>query len=149
MTDINEKIKVTGTLNIKLTGPDGKVKMDYTTTNTVVTDGLIHIADQMSGKVDTAMSHMAIGTDDTPPGIGQHTLVAEVFRKVLTSKVQSTSSVIYICLYAAGEGTATIKEAGILNNAAGGTMLCRALVLPTVPKGLLDTLTITWTLAFS
>ncbi len=141
----NEVVKIQDTVRIQLWGPDGKLKEDKTIHNTVTTTGKTHVALVMSSTGDTAMGWMAVGTG-TPSATA---LGTESDRNALTSKLPSTTTVIYIGDWAAGDATAAITEAGVFNSASlGGTMLVSA-VFSAVNKGALDTLKITWTVTFA
>ena len=151
---MNDKIKLgTGKLHVELFGPDGKVKEERFVTNTITNAGDAWVANQLSGAVADLMSHMAIGDDDDPaPAATQTALNNEVDRNALTSTTQGAggddNDVIYVGDWAAGDGTnASLCEAGIFNDGAAGTMLCRA-IFTAVNKGANDTLKITWTVTF-
>lgn len=149
---INEKIPVIGKVSACLRGPDGKIKDRWEKDNLVVTTGRQHIANQLSGLTQAAMSHMAIGTGTTAQVIGDTTLETELSRKTFDSKTQGSGAdankVIYITEWTPGEGTGAITEAGILNAATAGTMLCRT-TFPVKNKGAGDSLTLTWTITIS
>lgn len=147
---ITEKpMAIKGKLHIELRGPDGELKDERFITNTVMAVGDAHVAMKMTGTSTPSMGWMAVGTVDTNDDSAQTTLGGEVDRNAVTSRTQGAGAndndVIYVCTWAAGDATATLKEAGIFNANAAGTMLCRA-VFAGMPKGVLDSLTITWTL---
>lgn len=145
---IQETIKATGKLNIKLFGPDGKIKEDKTVPNIVVTTGKTFIAARMVG-TPTAMSHMAIGSGDTgSPAVGDTTLQTELARVALTSSASASAVVTYIASFGAGTGTGAVVEAGILNASSAGTLLCRT-EFAVVNKGADDSMSITWTITVS
>jgi hypothetical protein len=146
---INDQIYPKGQLNILLTGSDGKVKVNETVKNLVVDAGKGWIAARMTeASIPDEMSHMAVGTDNTAAAGGQTTLVAEDARVALSTTTISTNTVEYVATFGAGTGTAALVEAGILNAASGGTLLCRT-VFSVVNKGADDTLTITWTITIN
>ena len=146
---INDQIYPKGQLNILLTGSDGKVKVNETVKNLVVDAGKGWIAARMTeASIPDEMSHMAVGTDNTAAAGGQTTLVAEDARVALSTTTISTNTVEYAATFGAGTGTAALVEAGILNAASGGTLLCRT-VFSVVNKGADDTLTITWTITIN
>ncbi len=144
---IQETIKATGKLNIKLFGPDGKIKEDKTVPNIVVTTGKTFIAARMVG-TPTAMSHMAIGSGTNDPVVGDTTLQTELGRVSLTSSASAGAVVTYIASFGAGTGTGAVTEAGILNASSAGTLLCRT-EFAVVNKGADDSMTITWTITVS
>ena len=144
---IQETIKATGKLNIKLFGPDGTIKEDRTVPNIVVTTGKTFIAARMVG-TPTAMSHMAIGSGTTNPAAGDTTIETELGRVALTSSASAGAVVTYIASFGAGTGTGAVTEAGILNASSAGTLLCRT-EFAVVNKGADDSMSITWTITVS
>ena len=143
-----EELKVTGGLKVEVKDKDGNVKDSRELKNLVVTAGLGYIASRMKEATATAMSHMAIGTDNTAAAAGNTALGNEAARQALTSTTVSSNTVEYVASFAAGTGTGAITEAGVLNAASGGTMLCRT-VFSVVNKGASDSMTITWTITIS
>ena len=143
-----EELKVTGGLKVEVKDKDGNVKDTRELKNLVVTAGLGYIASRMKEATATAMSHMAIGTDNTAAAAGNTALGNEAARQALTSTTVSSNTVEYVASFAAGTGTGAITEAGVLNAASGGTMLCRT-VFSVVNKGASDSMTITWTITIS
>ena len=143
-----EELKVTGGLKVEVKDKDGNVKDTRELKNLVVTAGLGYIASRMKEATATAMSHMAIGTDNTAAAAGDTALGTEAARQALTSTTVSSNTVEYVASFAAGTGTGAITEAGILNGASGGTLLCRT-VFSVVNKGASDSMTITWTITIS
>ena len=144
---IQETVKATGALQIKLYGPDGKLKQEQNVKNLVVTSGKGYIAGRMVG-TPTAMSHMAIGSGTVDPAVGDTTLGTELGRVSLTSSAASGAVVTYIASFGAGTGTGAVTEAGIFNAGSAGTMLCRT-EFAVVNKGADDSLSITWTVTVS
>lgn len=141
---ISEELKITGSVNIRVYDRYGALKEEREYKNLVVDAGKAYIASRIKDATATAMSHMAIGTSSTAAAGGQTALVGEVARVALGSTTVTTNSVAYAATFPAGTGTAAIQEAGILNNAAGGTLLCRT-VFSVINKGATDSLGITWT----
>lgn len=141
---LQDSIKMTGNLKLVLTGPDGQVKQEEEIKNLVVTVGKNFIASRMKDATATAMSHMAIGTGTVAAAVGDTTLGTEQGRVALTSTTVTTNNVAYVATFPAGTGTGAITEAGILNAASAGTLLCRT-VFSVINKGAADTLGITWT----
>jgi hypothetical protein len=116
--------------------------------NLVVTAGKGYVASRMKDATTTAMSHMAIGTSSTSAAAGNTALGSEADRQSLTSTTVSNNEIEYVATFGAGDGTGAITEAGVLNAASGGTMLCRT-VFSVVNKGASDSMTITWTVTVS
>ena len=143
-----EETKATGKLTVEIKDKDGKVKDSREVKNLVVSDGLDFIASRMKDATATAMSHMAIGTGATAAASGDSSLGTEAARQALTSTTVNNNAVSYVASFAAGSGTGAITEAGVLNAASGGTLLCRT-VFSVVNKGASDSMTITWTITIS
>ena len=140
---INDGLKMTGAVSIAL---NGKVVQEIP--NLVVTAGKNFVASRMKDTTLAAMSHMALGTNNTEALVGQTALSAEVTRGALTSTTVSTNTIAYVETFAAGTGTGAIVEAGIFNASSSGSMLCRT-VFAVVNKSSLDAMTVTWTITVS
>ena len=150
---ILDSVKITGKLGIVLRGPDGTVKEEREVPNIVTTVGKTFIAASIAKttvNTPAAMTHMAVGTTNTAPAVGDTTLVTEVAasRTALTSTTPSTNTCVYVCTFGAGVGTGALVEAGIFNAGAAGTLLCRT-IFSVINKAAGDSLTITWTLTIN
>jgi len=137
-----------GRLTIEQFDKDGNLIHTDKTTNVVVSDGLDYITSRMKDATATAMSHMAVGSDNTAAAAGDSTLGTELGRVALTSTTVSSNTITYVGDFPAGTGTGAVVEAGVLNAASSGTLLCRT-VFSVVNKAAADTLKITWTLTVS
>lgn len=144
---INENIKVTGNVSIKVFDEQGNIKEEREIKNLVVTTGKGFIAARMIG-TPTAMSHMAVGSSSTAPAAADTGLGGELGRVALTSSNVSGAVVTYVASFAAGVGTGAVVEAGLFNASSGGTMLCRT-NFAVVNKGANDGMSITWTVTVS
>jgi len=142
-----EQIKVTGQVRIVITGKDGQVKDQREIKNLVVTTGKEFIAARMVG-TPTAMSHMALGSNNTAAAIGDTALGTELGRVALASAAAAAAVVTYTASFPAGTATGAVVEAGVLNAASGGTMLCRT-VFAVVNKGADDAMSVTWAITVS
>jgi hypothetical protein len=146
---INDGIKLTGNLDIVVRDSDGNIKEQRQERNLVVTAGLGFIASRMKDTTDDAMTHMAVGSDNTAAAAGNTDLGSILgSREALDSTTVSGATVTYVSTFEAGDGTGAITEAGIFNAASSGTMLCRT-VFSTVNKAADDTMTITWVITLS
>ena len=143
-----DKTKATGKRTVEIKDKQGNVKETRELENLDVDTGLAFIASRMKDATATAMSHMAIGTGTSAAASGNTTLGTQAARVALTSTTVTSNAVAYVCSFAAGTGTGAITEAGILNGASGGTLLCRT-VFSVVNKGASDSMTITWTVTIS
>lgn len=144
----DETIRVRGCIRFELRDAQGKLKSRWTVPNLVVNTGLYHIADRLADVAQNAMSHMAVGTDDTAPDAGDTALGAEVGRVALDSVTRTGADVVYVATFAPGVGTGALVEAGLFNDASAGEMLSRA-VFTVRNKAAGDTLAVTWTLTIS
>ena len=140
---INDGLKLTGKLKIALNG-----ETVQEVNNLVVTDGKEYVASRMKDATADAMSHMAIGSGSTAAAAGNSALGNQLGRVALTSTGLSGAVVTYTATFPAGTGTGAVTEAGILNAASSGTLLCRT-VFSVVNKGASDSMTITWTVTVS
>ena len=147
MLQKNAALDAKGRLTLELFDEFGNLKETQEIKNVVVNNGLNYIASRMKDATATAMSHMAIGSDNTAAAAGNTALGTELGRVALTSTVTS-NSVAYVGDFPAGTGTGAVVEAGILNAGSGGTLLCRT-VFSVVNKAAADTLKITWTVTVS
>ena len=136
-------VKATGALQVVLKDEFGNIKEERHIPNLVVTVGKNFIASRMVGTASAVMSHMAVGTSATTPAVANTALGAEVGRVALASSTASGNVITYKADFPAGTGTGALTEAGILNAATNGTLLCRA-VFSVVNKAAADTLSITW-----
>ena len=143
-----EETKATGKLTVEIKDKNGLVKDTREVKNLVVQAGLDFIASRMKDATADVMSHMAIGTGSSAAASGNTTLGTEAARQSLTSTTVNNNAVSYVASFAAGTGTGAITEAGVLNAASGGTLLCRT-VFSVVNKGASDSMTITWTITIS
>ena len=143
-----DESRALGKLTIEVKDKDGNLKQKQEVKNLVVDTGLDYIASRMKDATATAMSHMAIGTGSTAAAAGNTALGSEAARQALASTTVTSNAVAYVASFAAGTGTGAITEAGILNAASGGTLLCRT-VFSVVNKGASDSMTITWTVTIS
>ena len=140
---LNDDLKLTGKLTIAINGETVKE-----VPNLVVTAGKGYVASRMKDTSATAMSHMAIGSGSTAAAAGNSALGNQLGRVALTSTGLSGAVVTYTATFPAGTGTGAVTEAGILNAASSGTLLCRT-VFSVVNKGASDSMTITWTVTVS
>lgn len=139
---IHDDLKLTGALTIALND-----EIVQETENLVVTAGKNWVADRMNN-ANTVMTHMAVGTGTNAAAAGDTTLQTENDRNALTSTTVTDNAVAYVATWAAGDATAALTEAAILDAATGGDMLART-VFSVVNKGAADSMTITWTITVS
>lgn len=171
-----ENLKLRGSVDIKVYGPNGELKEDRFIPNLVVQTGKNYIATRMIGTATSVtavsttasgtscMTHMGIGTSTTTAANGDTTLATEVSvagdiaaysRAAVASTTQSTGVVTYVAVFGTNNpqrtnssNTTAISEAGIFAASSGGQMLCRT-TFNAVNKGNDDTLQITWAITVS
>lgn len=146
---INEGLNLRGEVALVLKDKDGNIKEQREEKNLVVSTGLNFITSRMKDATATAMTHMAVGSDNTAPVAGDADLGSILgSREALDSTTVTDNTITYVSSFEAGEGTGSIVEAGIFNASTAGTMLCRV-VFGTITKAADDTLQITWTITLT
>ena len=106
-----------------LRGPDGRERDRREVHNTTKTAGKEALADHIlldANRTPGKQTHMAIGTA-TPAAT---LLGAEIDRNAVTSKTRSGAIVTIIGDWAAGDGTGTITEAGLFEQAGCPSVIC-------------------------
>lgn len=139
---------ITGRVSITRTNLAGDILEKVYVPNLVVDIGKTYIATRMIGVGDSTMTHMAVGSGAVAPVGGNTVLGGELSRVVLSSSTSALNVVTYTATFPAGTGTGAIAEAGILNAASAGTMLCRS-TFPVVNKGASDIVAIAWSITLS
>lgn len=144
MDRLDSALSVKGSLIVLKTDGLGQQE-EYNFNNLVVSVGKTYIASRMSSNTSNVMSHMAVGTNGTPATSGDTTLNTELSRIALTvtGGTPSSNTVTYSATFGPGVGTGGLEEAGVFNDAAAGSMLCRT-TFPVINKQASDTITITW-----
>lgn len=145
---MKDNCKIKGRLSFQLVDEHGNIKEEIEGPNLVVTAGLNFLASLLGGSAPTLMSHMAVGSNATAPGLSNTALGTELGRVALSSTSPSGANVIYQATFPPGTATGTIAEAGLFNNSVGGTMLSRSTSLSVI-KAAGDTLNIIWTITFN
>jgi len=151
---INEKLKLSGQVNIVLRDASGQIKEEREIHNLVVNKGLGYIASRMTGTSKGVMSHMALGEGTTAAAAGQTDLATILgSRESLDSTSIAGSDlekVVYVASFEAGDATGAVTEAGIFNSGTTGSgdMLCRT-TFNVVNKAADDTMSVTWTITLS
>lgn len=142
---IQENIKTKGTLLITVYDENHNIKDTVKVNNLVVNVGKNYIASRITSNASVLMSHMALGSSNTSPTSSDTTLGNELGRVALDSSQVTNNTIAYIATFPAGVATGTLKEAGIFNANANGTMMCRSQF--SVTKDASDTIVISWNLA--
>ena len=142
-----ETLKAKGELAVVLTKADGSVE-NYDLKNLVVNVGLNFIVSRMKDTSANVMSHMSVGAGTVAAAAADTALGSELGRVALTSTNVSSNTITYVATFPAGTGTGAVTEAGILNAASAGTLLCRT-TFPVVNKQAGDSMTVTWQVTVS
>lgn len=112
------------------------------------TAGKQELGDLMRGDGGgAAISHCALGDDDTTPTVGDTALGNELYREAIDSHERTGTTVKIIVIIDYGEGNGggsqTYKEAGLFNAGAAGDMFVRS----NFPSKVKDN-SVKWTLEF-
>jgi hypothetical protein len=103
------------------------------THNLVTSAGRNLLRDLLSGDSTSKVSYMAIGHGTTAPVAGDTTLEHEDSRLEITlAHSDALGSVTFTVYWAAGVGTGTVSEAGLLTAAVVGTLYARTTFAPIV-----------------
>lgn len=141
--NLHSYIKMSGKLEIKKYDENNELVLQVEVPNLVVTAGKQHIAERIISDTETKISHMAIGSGSTVPAAANTALVSEITREPLVTAIRSGSNITYTAVFPIGS-TGSLYEAGLFNDASGGTMMCRT-TFPVISKLATDTIAISWT----
>ena len=141
---------INGLCHVQLFDAEGRLKEERVIHNTVTELGDAHVADAMSDQGEGALGYMAVGTG-SGQGAADVGLATSLDRNALDSTTQGAggddNDVIFVCTWAAGDGTGAITEAGILlgdNNTSMNSYADFAVV----NKLAADSMVITWTITY-
>lgn len=156
MDKLNEQIKLNGSVNIKLIGPDGIVKQEHTDHNLVVTVGKSYLTTYITpGNHNTGnefAQFVGLGTNSSGPTSGDTALGAEFsgggYSRATGVLTQSANVWTNTATFAPGNGTGAITEAGLLSASTVGTMFARQ-VFSVYNKAAGDTLIVVWNVTFA
>ena len=139
---IKETLKLSGEVTITTTHIDGSTDV-VVHKNLVVNTGLAFMAARMKDASVAPMSHMAVGSGTTPTAGTDIALVTELGRSAFGTVDLLNNKITYNASFPPGVATGAISEAGVLNAAAAGAMLCRT-VFPVVNKLEADSVNLAW-----
>lgn len=138
-------------LHRRLEGPVFETVLHDSGHNLVTAAGLNLLRDRLRGvSLIDPLSHIAVGTGNAAAASGDTTLGAEVFRDVYTQVSLGTANIVY--RYYLGPNDAngvTLREAGLLNAASGGTLYARRVLTTAIVKTIDVAATFEWTLSFA
>lgn len=154
MSDINELLKLKGSVKVQLFGPDGKLKQEHEDHNLIVTVGKNYLATWLAAASQSGefMSYIGLGTGVTSPSSGDTALQTELsgggYSRSLGVLSASTNTWTNTATFSPGNGTAAITEAGLFSASTSGTMFARQ-TFSAYNKAAGDTLVVAWTVTFS
>ena len=142
---MGSKVLAKGRYELKLIGPDGKVKAIRKGRNLIVTTGKNGIAEQLVAAPAIAKpAFMAIGTGVVAAAVGDTALGTEGCTRIASAPTRGTNVLTFVATFGAANGTGAVTEAGILTLAAVGVLYSR-IVFAAINKGASDSLQLTWT----
>lgn len=139
-------IKLTGKVNIKVINDDKTIDKEVNIENLVVTAGKNYVAKRIVDDLTDPMSHMAVGSSQTIQTLTDTALLQEVDRETFYSVTVTGQSIEYVATFAPGSVVRSLAEAGILNAASGGDLLCRT-TFPPITQSTSQTIAISWVLS--
>lgn len=152
MQESKDSIKLTGHIDIKLFGPDGRLKDSRDIKNVIVTVGKNFLANHLasSSPVTDFMQYLEIGTGTDAAQATDTDLQIAIGTRISGTRSDSTNIWENEGTFGAGIGTGAITEAGLFSNSvtATGTMFARQ-VFPVVNKQAGDSLQIIWQVTLS
>lgn len=136
---------IIGNVSITRLDGEGNVLEKIHRPNLVVGAGINYIASRMVGSSPSVMTHMSLGSNLAAAVVGDLSLGNELGRVVLTSSTSLNNVVTYTATFPAGVATGGIREAGIFNASAAGTLLART-TFPIVNKLATEILAVSWSI---
>lgn len=154
MEALKESLKLKGSVNVKLIGPDGKLKQEHTNHNLVVTVGKTYLAQWLTALTQSTpfMSYVGLGSGTSGPASGDTTLDTELVVGGYSRQQGTLSFASNVwtntVTFAPGNGTAAITEAGLFSASTSGTLFAHQ-VFSAYNKAAGDTMIIVWSVTFS
>ena len=146
-----ENIGIKGYLNAQLFDEYGRLK-DYRDIPNLVTLAGFDLLSQRMWSTQTgspSVTYIAIGSGTVAASTANTALGGELSRMAGTyAHTDGQTNLSHTVTFAAGAGTGSITEAGMLNSGATGYLLCRQ-TFAQIAKGASDSLQITWAFSLS
>lgn len=154
MEQIQDTIKLRGSLQHHLMDLDGKTIKKWTQENTVVTVGRSWVLGQLESVnhvTSRNISYIAVGSGTIAPTTGDSALGNEIVRNAISSFATNGLTINppswqAQVVFATSDANTTIAEVGMFNSSAAGTMLARQTVASFV-KATSNTYSISWTIS--
>ena len=148
-----DTLVLTGQLVVEVrSARTGRLRRRIVQRNLIVNTGREATRDYWDSTIapPTPPTHLAVGTDATAAVATQAALVAEVFRSLLTSRVRSAIQIVFKHFLTTAQANGnTLREWGLFNASAAGTMFTRAVIGSPIVKTSAITVTSTWTVTVS
>lgn len=153
---MHEDIQVTGRLKVDHYRDGFLIQEGQWRDNIVTTAGKNSLASLLnSASAGTSVvTHMGFGTSSTAVAVGDTALGAEIlgngYSRVLVTRSNPSANVIqYVATLTNITASTTVQEAGLFNQATGGTLFAHQLTGPVALASAADSLQITWQVSFS
>lgn len=152
--NINESIKLKGSVKVQLFDEKGSIKQEHENPNLIVTIGKSYLATWLAAASQAGkfMSYVAVGVDTNGPTAGDTQLGSELTggsnARVVGTLTPSSNTWNNTATFAPGNGTGAVTEAGLFSISSAGTMFARQ-VFGAYNKAAGDTLVISWTITLS
>lgn len=151
---MQEQLKLTGEVRMKLFDANGNLKDERCNPNVVVTVGKNYLAAWLAAASQSGefMSFVALGTGTTAASASDTTLQTELTggTNARVQGVLTSSGAIWTntASFLAGNGTGAVTEAGLLSTITSGTLFAHQ-VFSAINKGAGDTLQVVWQVTLS
>lgn len=147
---MEEQIKLTGHIRLKLFDAQGNLKAVRGVDNVVVTVGKNYLALWLTQATQSSyfMGYLALGTGTNAASASDTALQTELSTRVAGTLSSSTNVWQSQATFGPGVDTGAITEAGIFSASTSGTMFARQ-VFAVVNKAAGDSLQLTWQVTFS
>ena len=135
----------------KLYDENGSLKIEQTDPNLVTTAGFDLVAQRLwsTQTGSPSVTYIAIGSGTVAANVSDTVMGGELSRSAGTyAHTDGQKNCNHTVTFAAGAGTGSITEAGMLNSGATGYLLCRQ-QFAQIAKGASDSLQITWAFSLS
>jgi len=147
---MQDNLKITGHINIKLFNKSGELKEERDLSNLVVTSGKNYLASWLAASSQSGyfMQYIGLGEGLTAAQVTDTNLETPLVTRVSGTVTSSTSTWQNIATFGPGVDVGALTEAGLFSDASGGTMLARQ-VFPVVNKASGDSIVFTWQITIS